>query len=327
MPSVLEVRDLQVAYAAPDGRCWWALAGVDFTLQHGEILGVLGESGSGKSTLGAALLRVLPPNARIRSGSVRFESRDLLQLAPREMEKTRGARIALIFQEPSLAMHPAVRVGRQIEDVLAAHQWGKRSERKARVQELLAKLFFQDAARIAAAYPHQLSGGQKARILIAQAVCCGPALVVADEATASLDPETQQEMLRLFWQLKEELKLSLIWITHSPTSLVGFADRVAVLYAGRIVEMGAAEDVLAAPEHPYTQGLLRCLPPMPGQDVSGHKARLPVIAGEAPVTATQASCCAFEPRCEERVERCSKEQPQMAAFRNAREVSCFQRQS
>src|SRR5712692_6393868 len=240
MTLLLQVQDLHVAYISPAGQKSPALAGVSFEVLPGETLGVLGESGSGKSTLAAALLRLLPGNGVIERGVLLFEGQDLLQAEPRTLQRIRGARISVIFQEPSLALHPTIRIGEQIRDVLAAHESLSRSALRQKTLLLLTEVFPADTARIAESYPHQLSGGQQQRVLIAQAIACGPALIVADEPTASLDPTTQQEILGVFRTLREELALAMIFITHNPALLAGFADRVMVLYGGRIAEMGPA---------------------------------------------------------------------------------------
>jgi oligopeptide/dipeptide ABC transporter ATP-binding protein len=323
MTALLEVENLHVKYAARTGPGSQALAGVSFALQQGETLGVLGESGSGKSTLAAALLRLLPANGEIEHGTIRFEGRDLLQFKPSEMERIRGGRMALIFQEPSLALHPAIRVGRQIADVIAAHQPPQGREGRERAQQVLAAVFPTETARIANSYPHQLSGGQRARVLIAQAISCEPSLIVGDEPTASLDPETQLEILSLFRRLQRELQLSLIWITHNPALLVDFADRVLILYAGRVAEAGPVERVLSSPQHPYTRALLRCLPPRWDEGFASHKAQLPVIAGEAPTLNFSTRGCRFEPRCAERMDVCTSREPEMVPLSEAHHVSCF----
>ena len=325
MTPLLEVQNLRVSYTAQSGQQCTALAGVSFALEPGEILGVLGESGSGKSTLAAALLRMLPANGRVQEGAVLFEGLDLLGAGAHELAKIRGERIALIFQEPSLALHPALRVGQQVSDVIAAHKNLRKAAVQEQARQILEAVFASDAGRILNSYPHQLSGGQRARVLIAQAICCGPSLIVADEPTASLDTETQKEILRLFQTLRQRLALGLIWITHNPALLGGFADRVMVLYAGRVVEAGPAETVLCSPQHPYTQDLLRCLPIGLDEDRHGLKSRLPAIPGEAPASAlqTRGGRCLFEPRCSERMEVCTKREPEVVHLSSTHEVSCF----
>jgi oligopeptide/dipeptide ABC transporter ATP-binding protein len=327
MTPLLDVQDLRVSYAALTGQSATALAKVSFALEPGETLGVLGESGSGKSTLAAALLRLLPANGRIEGGAVYFEGQDLLRATPRELEKIRGGRLALIFQEPSLALHPAIRVVEQIADVIAAHEsLGRRAVRE-RARQILAAVFPTETERITDSYPHQLSGGQRARVLIAQAISCRPSLIVADEPTASLDPETQREILSLFRDLRRKFNLSVIWITHNPLLLEEFADRVLVLYAGRVVEVGPASDVLSSPRHPYTQALLRCLPPRIVDGGANHKTHLPSIPGEAlhSFDASEGRRCLFEQRCTERMAVCTEREPEMVQLGDTHAASCFKR--
>src|SRR5258707_11840484 len=225
MTPLLQVQDLHVAYISRAGQKSSALAGLSFEVRPGETLGVLGESGSGKSTLAAALLRLLPANGEIEKGVVLFEGQDLLQAEPGTLQRIRGARIAVIFQEPSLALHPMIRIGEQIKDVLAAHESSSRSAMRQKTLQLLGEVFPTDAGHIAESYPHQLSGGQQQRVLIAQAIACGPSLVVADEPTASLDPSTQQEILNLFLKLRAKYHLSLLLITTKPDLFAGFGAR------------------------------------------------------------------------------------------------------
>jgi oligopeptide transport system ATP-binding protein len=323
MTSLLEVKNLRVSYSVPSGEVCHALAGVDFDIAAGEILGVLGESGSGKSTLASTLLRLLPSNGIIQQGSVLFEGRNLLQVAPQDLRQIRGGRIGLISQEPSSSLHPTLQVGQQVSDVLAAHETLDRRTLRQKTSHLLASVFPEDAERISRSYPHELSGGQRQRILIAQAIACGPSLVVADESTASLDPTTQQEILQLFRMLRQKLGLAMILITHNPAILAGLADRVLVLYAGRVAEIGPAAQVLYSPRHPYTAALLRCLPSHIPEAQSARKARLQVIQGEQPDLSSHESGCQFEPRCTERMEVCKRDEPAAAAVSELHEVSCF----
>jgi peptide/nickel transport system ATP-binding protein/oligopeptide transport system ATP-binding protein len=323
MTPLLHIQDLRVAYISRDGKKSPALAGVDFELGPGEILGVHGESGSGKSTLAMALLRLLPGNAEIEKGAVLFEGQDLLRAEPRVLEDVRGARIALIFQEPSLALHPTIRIGEQVSDVLAAHESASRAARRQKTLELLAEVFPTDAARIADSYPHQLSGGQQQRVLIAQAIACGPALIVADEPTASLDPTTQQDILLLFRTLRGKFNLSMILITHNPALLAGLADRVLVLYAGKVVEIGPTEQVLKFPHHPYTRALMQSVPAGLADPAKNRKSRMPVIPGEAPNLAELGSGCRFESRCVDRMDQCTQREPAVVAVSARHAVSCF----
>ena len=292
-------------------------------MRPGETLGVLGESGSGKSTLALALPRLLPGNAEIQKGVILFEGQDLLRAEPRALERIRGARIALIFQEPSLALHPTIRIGGQIGDVLAAHESLSGGALRRRVLQLLAEVFPGDPERIADSYPHQLSGGQQQRVLIAQAIACRPSLIVADEPTASLDPTTQQDIIGLFRTLREKFNLSLILITHNPALLAGLADRILVLYAGKIVEIGPTQQVLTLPQHPYTLALLQSVPGRLDEPAKGRKSRLPVIPGEAPNLAALAHGCRFAARCADRMELCTKREPAAVAVSEAHAVACF----
>jgi ABC-type glutathione transport system ATPase component len=277
MAPILEVQDLHVVYASSAGNQVPALAGVTFALNPGEILGILGESGSGKSTLGGSLLRLLPPNGVITRGEIRFEGTDVLRLGPGELQELRGGRVSLVFQEPSMALHPTIRVEDQVSEVLAAHGLRGKTARREATRANLKAIFPSDVERIARAYPHQLSGGQRQRVLIAQAIACRPALVVADEPTASLDPVTQREILALLRSLRDQLGVSVILITHNPALLANFADRVLVLHAGKVVEIGSVDSVLLSPQHPYTRALLKCLPPVPSDSYAKNKTPLPVI--------------------------------------------------
>jgi oligopeptide/dipeptide ABC transporter ATP-binding protein len=323
MTPLLRVQDLRVAYSDRTGEVCPALAGVSFDLGPGEILGVLGESGSGKSTLASALLRLLPSNGEIHGGAVLFEEKNLLDSSPQDIRKIRGGRIGLIFQEPSSSLHPTIQVSRQVSDVLAAHESLDRQTLSEKTTRLLATLFPLDAERISRSYPHELSGGQRQRVLIAQAIACGPSLVIADEPTASLDPTTQQEILQLFQTLRQKLGLAMILITHNPALLLGLADRILVLYAGRVAEIGPTASLLASPQHPYTTALLRCLPLHFAESQSKRQARLHVIPGDPPDLTLHAQGCQFEPRCAARMEVCKSDEPTATVVSELHEVSCF----
>jgi len=284
---------------------------------------VLGESGSGKSTLAASLLRLLPANGTFLKGTINLDGKNLLPLGLRELEKIRGRRIGIIFQEPSLALHPTIRVREQIRDVIAAHESLDRRTCEEKTRKLLETLFATDAKRIGDSYAHQLSGGQRQRVLIAQAIACGPSLLIADEPTASLDPSTQQEILSLLGTLRQELNLAMILVTHNPAILAGFADRVLVLYAGKVAETGPAQEVLVSPQHPYTRALLQCLPPQIHAASSPRKTRLPVISGDAPNLSSFPNGCRFEPRCVDRMDVCTEKDPAELTVSRNHSVSCF----
>jgi peptide/nickel transport system ATP-binding protein/oligopeptide transport system ATP-binding protein len=327
MASVLEIQDLHVSYRSREGVLCPALAGVSFDLMPAEIMGVLGESGSGKSTLAVSLVRLLPGNGKIIRGAVHFERKDLLQAKPDELQQIRGRRISLIFQEPALALHPTMRVGEQVRQVLAAHSSLNKSALNERTRQVFAEVFPEEADRISRSYPHQLSGGQRQRVLIAQAIACGPSVVIADEPTASLDPATQMEILGVFRTLREKLGLAMIFITHNPALLSGFADRVLVLYGGQVVECGPAATVLASPQHPYTKALFASIPAVFDERGNGRKTKLPVILGDSSHSSFPRGGCPFEPRCTDRMDICREREPALVNLGASHTVSCFKYQS
>jgi ABC-type dipeptide/oligopeptide/nickel transport system ATPase component len=274
--SLLQVRDLTIYHRERNGTERPALAGVSFDLNPGETLGLLGESGCGKTTLALALVGLLPDSARVTSGSIRLEGCEILHAHERELRKIRGTQVSLIFQEPETTLNPVLRAGDQVAEVVRAHTGWKRRRCRLEAEAALEKVRLSDAG-IYDAYPHQLSGGQRQRVVIAQALARKPALLIADEPTSALDNTIQAEILRLLKELKERFRLAILFITHNPDLLAGFSDRVLVMYAGRIVEEGAFAQVRWAPRHPYTQGLLRSIPPLPRDDETARKDPLPAI--------------------------------------------------
>jgi oligopeptide/dipeptide ABC transporter ATP-binding protein len=321
MAPVLEIKDLHVAYRSREGVNHLALAGVSFELFPGETLGILGESGSGKSTLAGSLLRLLPPNAVVGRGAVNFAGKDLLQAGQEELRQIRGAHISLIFQEPLLALHPTMRVGEQVRQVLAAHGSHGKVWLKERTRKVFAEVFPDETDRILNSYTHQLSGGQRQRVLIAQAIACSPRIVIADEPTASLDSITQLEILGLFRELKEKLDLAMIFISHNPALLAAFADRLLVLYGGRVIEWGPAAAVSSFPRHPYTKALFASVPAV-NDDVAGQgRKAIPVISGDSMVLPVLG--CVFEPRCAERMETCKHHEPALLNLNETHKVACL----
>lgn len=266
--ALLEVDGLTVCYRSSNQR-QPVLEGVSFHIAPAEVVGMLGESGGGKTTVALAALRLLPPGACIEWGSIRFRGHDLARLGESEMAKIRGAEISMMFQEPELALNPVMRVVDQVAEVLAAHHSGVRRLRGMAMQ-VLAQTGL-EGERLAFAYPHELSGGQRRRVLLAQALACRPLLLIADEPTASLDSTSQLEWLALIRQLRVQLGLAMLIITHDPAILAGLADRVLVLHGGRIVEQAPLRDIIQRPVHPYTRALVASLPPVPGASGTGGK--------------------------------------------------------
>jgi len=280
-----------------------AVDDVSFEIRAGETLGLVGESGSGKSVTALSIMRLVQPPGRIASGHLFFKGRDLLTLDERAMRRVRGAEIALIFQEPMTALNPVFRVGAQIAETLLVHGRATRREAKARAIELLRAVRITNPESRVTDYPHQLSGGMRQRVLIAMALACQPALVIADEPTTALDVTIQAEILDLLRDMKSALNLSLLLITHDLGVIAETADRVAVMYAGRIVETGPVREIFRNPGHPYTRGLLASMPGgRPGQ-------RLRAIEGSVPLLGDLAPGCAFSPRCPDRFDPCTTVAP------------------
>jgi oligopeptide/dipeptide ABC transporter ATP-binding protein len=299
-----------------------ALNGANLRVAPGEVLGVLGESGSGKSTLAKAVMRLLPSTSTMR-GVVSFAGRNLLTLTPRELQRVRGARVSLIPQEPGLALNPFLKVGAQIAEILRVHKGWDWKRCRAEAESLLDFVQrSQPGRKMFDAYPHQLSGGQKQRVVIAQALSCAPDLIIADEPTASLDHATQAGVLALLHTLRELRHTALLLITHDPRILEGFANRIAVMYAGRVIEDGPANSVLDGPRHPYTRALLACARRHAAGEKLALGQRLPSIPGTAPDLRLQWRGCSFLPRCSERMPQC-EEQPPAAAKRGDSLVECF----
>jgi ABC-type dipeptide/oligopeptide/nickel transport system ATPase component len=260
VPALLEVRDLVVRYEPPVGPPVLAVDGLDLEIHEREAVGVVGESGSGKTTVLLATLGLLPPGARVVRGSVRWRGRDLLALGERQLRAVRGAEVSVVFQDPALALNPFRRVGPQIAEVIQAHERCSAAERRVRSLQALEAVHLADPSAVHDAYPHELSGGQRQRIAIAQALVCRPALLLADEPTASLDSVTQAEIRALLVDLRRRTGLSVLLVSHELRSVAALADRVVVLHAGRAVEAGPAAQVFGAPVHPYTRGLLAASP-------------------------------------------------------------------
>ena len=297
--ALLEVDGLSIRFPAGDGGVAMAADRVDLRVEEGATLGLVGESGCGKSVTALALLRLVPEPGRIVAGRILFRGVDLMRLPEKEMRTYRGRQIALVFQEPAAALNPVLSVGYQIAEGLMVHGLMKKKEAMAEAARLMGLVRIPDAARRVRDYPHQMSGGMRQRVMIAMALACRPALVVADEPTTALDVTLQAEILDLLRRLRDELGLSLLLISHNLGVIAEMADRVAVMYAGRIVEEAPVADLFRAPAHPYTAGLLRSTP-RPG--ATGR--RLAGIDGNVPDLARLPTGCAFHPRCGDRLPEC-----------------------
>jgi oligopeptide transport system ATP-binding protein len=326
-PPLLEVRDLAVEFATPDGVVS-AVNGVGFTLGPGETLAIVGESGSGKSVTAQAVMGLVDRPGAVTGGSVwLFPSGDtpypggvdLLRLNDEERRQVRGRRIAMIFQDPLSALNPVFSVGFQIGEMFRVHQGCSRREARRRAVEALRRVRIPSAAERVRDHPHQFSGGMRQRVMIAMALALGPEVLIADEPTTALDVTVQAQILELLADLQAETGMGLVLITHDLGVAAEVADRVAVMYAGRVVETGPAGEVLLAPRHPYTQGLLASRP----QGVGRLGQRLEPIAGAPPSLSRIPPGCPFHPRCPYAVERCRVERPPLAEVLPGRASACW----
>ncbi len=316
---ILEVEDLRTHFFTRDG-VTRAVDGVTFSLAPGETLGIVGESGCGKSVTALSILRLLPPKlSRIVGGSVRFEGTDLVTLDEPAMRAIRGNRIAMIFQEPMSSLNPGITVGRQVAEPINLHQRIPWKQAEEMAGELLAKVRIPDARRRLSHYPHQFSGGMRQRVMIAMALACRPRLIIADEPTTALDVTVQAQVLDLLKELTRETGASLILITHDLGVVARYADKVAVMYAGRIVESAPARQLYGRPAHPYTRGLMASVPRLDG-DTSR---RLVPIDGQPPDLSSLPEGCSFAPRCKLAFERCRRERPVLEPVGPNHLKACF----
>ncbi|MEO8076956.1 MAG: ABC transporter ATP-binding protein [Acidobacteriota bacterium] len=308
-PVLLSVEHLTTGFDVR-GRFLPAVIDVSFHVSAGETLGLVGESGSGKSLTALSIMRLVQPPGRIVDGRLIFKGRDLRSLDEREMQKTRGAEIALIFQEPMTALNPVFTIGSQIEETLRVHGRATRQTARQKAIDLLEAVSIPEPQKRVRDYPHQLSGGLRQRALIAMSLACEPVLVIADEPTTALDVTIQAQILELLRSLQQRMGLALVLITHDLGVVAEMADRVAVMYAGRIVEEAPVKTLFADPKHPYTQGLMSSIPGgAPGT-------RLRAIQGSVPPLGELPPGCSFTPRCPNRFEPCPKAHPGMTVFRD-----------
>src|SRR6201986_3725433 len=305
LPPLLEIKDLHTEFRTGAGVVP-AVDGISYTVERGETVAIVGESGSGKTAGALSILRLIPdPPGRITQGEILFAGRDLLQLSDEEMRQVRGADIGMVFQEPMTSLNPVLTIGRQITETLEQHRGADRATAQKRAVELLGLVGIADAARRLKQYPHQLSGGMRQRIMIAIALACDPKLIIADEPTTALDVTIQAQILELMKDLTRRLNVALIIITHNLGVVARYANRVNVMYAGRLVESGSAAEVYHNPKHPYTMALLRSVPRLDRP----RQARLDPIEGAPPDLTRLDRGCSFRPRCRFAVEACAESKP------------------
>ena len=316
---LLRVRDLTTRFRTERGVVT-AVDRVSFDVEAGETLAIVGESGSGKSVTAMSILRLIPtPPGRIESGEIVFDGQDLLKLSDAGIRAVRGDRIAMIFQEPMSSLNPAITIGRQVAEPINLHRgtpWGRALEM---ARELLAKVRIPDPASRVSAYPHQFSGGMRQRAMIAMALACNPQLIIADEPTTALDVTVQAQILDLLKELAGGSRSALILITHDLGVVARYADRVVVMYGGRVVESAPATELYARPRHPYTRGLMASVPKVDG-DTSQ---RLVPIEGQPPDLAALPPGCAFAPRCRHATDRCRSERPELRDIGARHQVACL----
>jgi len=316
---LLEIEDLKTYYVGDQGRrVTKAVDGVSLALGAGETLGIVGESGSGKTTLALSLLRLLPPAGRIVGGAIRFEGEDLLGKSAREMRRIRGKRIAMILQDPMASLNPLFTVGDQVAEPLRVHEGANRRAARERARELLRSVRIAAPEIRVKEYPHQMSGGMRQRIVGAIAISCEPRLLIADEPTTSLDLTIQAQYLGLLRELQRRHRLALIFVTHNLGIVARMCDRVAVMYAGRVVENGPVRAIFDAPAHPYTQALVESIPRL-----GDARGRLTAIDGQPPDLAALPAGCAFHPRCPKVFERCRQETPPALSAGPAHTARCW----
>ncbi len=296
-----------------------AIDGVSFSINQGETLALVGESGCGKSMTALSLLRLLPEPGRIVAGKIELDGQDLLQLSEEEMRKIRGNAISMIFQEPMTSLNPVLRIGEQIAEVLRLHRKMTKSEALTQAAKLLIRVGIADATRRLREYPHQLSGGQRQRVMIAMALACKPRLLIADEPTTALDVTIQAQIMDLLRQMQEEFQTTMLLISHDLGVVAGNADKIAVMYAGKIVEYGPVKEVFSNPAHPYTRGLLNCVPRL------GRKQDLPTIPGSLPNLKEQHEGCLFLARCPQPCLECPTQAPKMEVLENDHWVRCWRK--
>ncbi|MEM7531747.1 MAG: ABC transporter ATP-binding protein [Chloroflexota bacterium] len=319
MASLLQVKNLKTQFFTQDGVVH-AVNGITYNVDAGETVAIVGESGSGKSVGVMSLIRLIPqPPGKIVDGEVLFDGQDLLQLSEDELRNIRGNRIAMIFQDPMTSLNPVLTIGRQITEALELHMGMSREQSRQRAIELLEMVGIPGAGDRLDNYPHQFSGGMRQRVMIAMGLSCNPQLLIADEPTTALDVTIQAQIVELVAELKRQLDMAVIWITHDLGVVAGMAERVIVMYSGFIVEEATVDEIYAQPMHPYTLGLLRSIPRL---DL-GRQKRLVPIEGLPPDLLEPPSHCPFAPRCSFAKEKCWQENPPLKSVGVNRKAACW----
>jgi len=319
MGVLLEVKNLTTRFYTQDGVVQ-AVNGISYTIDEGETLGIVGESGSGKSVGVMSLMRLIPsPPGKVTAGEVLFEGQDLLKVSDEEIRNIRGNKIAMIFQDPMTSLNPVLTIGRQISEALELHLGMDKKQARDRTVELLEMVGIPSAAARIGNYPHQFSGGMRQRVMIAMGLSCNPQLLIADEPTTALDVTIQAQIVDLVNRLQREIGMSIIWITHDLGVVAGIADRVLVMYAGRIVEEAAVRELYANPRHPYTLGLLGSIPRLD----EDRPAKLASIDGLPPDLIDYPPGCPFYARCHYRLDRCLEAPPPLEAVGVGHKAACY----
>ncbi len=319
MPKLLEVNNLSTYFFTQDGIVK-AVDDISYGLEEGEVLGVVGESGCGKSVHALSIMRLVPnPPGRTVAGEVVFEGENLLEMDDAEMRNIRGNRIAMVFQEPMTSLNPVLTIGRQLTETLELHQGMSGQQARTRAAELLQTVGIPDAARRLVDYPHQFSGGMRQRVMIAMALSCNPRLIIADEPTTALDVTIQAQILELMQELARDFGTAMIIITHNLGVVARYADNVNVMYAGRIIETGSAQEIYHNPKHPYTLALLNSVPRLDANE----RIRLDAIEGLPPDLVNLPEGCSFAPRCKYVFEQCMDETPYLTEAAQGHNSACW----
>jgi oligopeptide transport system ATP-binding protein len=316
LPPILRIDDLSVSFAQPNRRIS-AVRQVSLAVSARECVGIVGESGSGKTQLFMAAMGLLAPGAAA-AGSVRFEDEEILGAAPRTLNRIRGSKLTMVFQDPMTSLTPHLKIGTQLAEVLVCHAGKPWSEARLAARRMLERVRVPEAERRLNQYPYELSGGLRQRVMIGMSLMCEPQLVIADEPTTALDVTVQALIIDLLRAMRAEVGMALVLISHDLAVVAGLADRILVMYAGRIVESAAAADLFRHARHPYTAELLKCIPSLSGPRLE----RLPTLSGQPPQPGDSHAGCAFAPRCPRAAERCSVERPLLQDVGAARRVAC-----